>query len=243
MAESLEHSLQKPKGFHKTLIRNMKDNEIINNTVFISSNYDILCDNALLSQYEIDYGIEFVANESNIYSDRVQDNLKLFKIHGSLNWLYCPVCNSVKLTPKEKSIYNLITKDIIEKTICQKCKTQFLPITVPPTYYKDFSNPFLNQIWHKTEVALQNVEHLVFCGYSFPDADMHIKYLIKRIQTNRVNNTSLKISVINHFKGKLKSISKEEETRFNRFLGPDVNYTEMSFQEFAENPMKIMNQI
>lgn len=242
MTETLEHKLKNSNCYHKTLIQKISDIEIIEETVFISTNYDILCDNAIIPKYKIDYGIEFADSKIDNIIFPAQDSVKLLKIHGSLNWLYCPVCNSVKLTPEVKGVYNLITEKTLKHTKCQHCQTKFSPIIVPPTYFKDFSNPFLNQIWHKTENALKDIKHLIFCGYSFPDADMHIKYLIKRIQTNRLNNNKLKISVINNHKEKSCSIKKEEETRFKRFLGSDVNYTDYSFEDFAKNPEFIMNQ-
>jgi hypothetical protein len=49
-------------------------------------------------------------------------------------------------------------------------------------------------------VALRKVNQVVFCGYSFPDADIHIKYLLKRAQTNR--DRPLHFTVVNNFKGK-----------------------------------------
>ena len=48
------------------------------------------------------------------------------------------------------------------------------------------SNVFLSTVWNKSERALRESDILVFCGYSFPEADMHIKYLLKRVQTSRL---------------------------------------------------------
>ncbi|MBU8911773.1 MAG: hypothetical protein KOO65_10940 [Desulfobacterales bacterium] len=109
---------------------------------------------------------------------------------------------------------------------------------VPPTFYKDLNNVFLSSIWNKAENVLRKVQHIIFCGYSFPDADIHIKYLLKRAQVNR--NDTLKFTVINHFDGKDENISKEEEYRFKRFLGCNVEFLKISFQEFADDPMSII---
>ena len=87
-------------------------------------------------------------------------------------------------------------------------------------------------------MALRKVNHVIFCGYSFPDADIHIKYLLKRAQTNR--DGELRITVINHFVGKKLKESEPEKERFQRFLGTAVNYTTMSFEEFSANPLAII---
>jgi len=123
---------------------------------------------------------------------------------------------------------------------CQRCETVYSPIIVPPTFYKDLSKVFLSQVWNKAENELSEVEHLIFCGYSFPDADIHIKYLIKRIQKNRRNPQSLKITVINNHKGKKAEIKNEEKLRYQRFLSYNVNYTDFGFEEFADNPKIVM---
>jgi hypothetical protein len=87
---------------------------------------------------------------------------------------------------------------------------------------------------------LRRVQHVVFCLYSLPDADMHIKYLLKRAQTNR--SGLLKFTVINNFPGKLSNVCTEEEYRFKRFLGAAVNYTGLSFEEFANDPMAVLGR-
>ena len=100
------------------------------------------------------------------------------------------------------------------------------------------NNVFLSSIWNRTDVALRKVQHVIFCGYSFPDADIHIKYLLKRAQTNRI--LELKVTVLNHYKDKDAKVADEEEYRYKRFLGTNVNYTNMSFEDFAANPSAVL---
>jgi hypothetical protein len=114
----------------------------------------------------------------------------------------------------------------------------FSPLIVPPTFYKDLNNTFLSTIWNRTDVALRKVKHIIFCGYSFPDADIHIKYLLKRAQTNRA--VPLKITVINHHPGKKVNEIRQEQDRYKRFLGATVNYTAKSFEKFAANPLAVL---
>lgn len=107
---------------------------------------------------------------------------------------------------------------------------------MPPTFYKDLSKVFLNEVWYKAERALLEVKHVIFCGYSFPDADIHIKYLFKRIQKNRSPGVPLRFTIINNHPGKTKELKQEEKDRFVRFLGEGINYSQLSFQQFAVNP-------
>ncbi len=75
--------------------------------------------------------------------------IKLYKIHGSLNWLYCPICNSVTLTPHEGGVMKLIENS--SETKCLECGELTEPIIVPPTYFKNMSNIFLSNVWNETE--------------------------------------------------------------------------------------------
>lgn len=245
VAKVLDTKLQSSNGVHRKLVNTLNQKRVIKSTAFFSTNYDILIDNALTELYskkiDLDYGIDFRNFErSNDWKipDRNR-SVNLFKPHGSLNWLYCPTCNTIEITPKEKGVVTrLISISDFRKASCIECESVFMPLIVPPTFYKDLNNVFLSSIWNKADNMLRKVQHIIFCGYSFPDADMHIKYLLKRAQVNR--NDTLKFTVLNHFGGKDENISKEEEYRFKRFLGNDVDFLKMSFQEFADDPMSII---
>lgn len=241
MAKIIYDKLESSNGLHIQLVKNLVKCQELKDTIFLSSNYDILIDNALISvfpEYTLDYGVDFSNFDEPYINDIGQwkrprkDAIKLLKIHGSLNWLYCPTCNSLTLTPKEKRVIKLLTD--FSSCKCKACDSVIVPIIVPPTYFKDMSNVFLGNIWHKAEYYLRQVEHIIFCGYSFPDADIHIKYLLKRIQTNR-KMKNLKVSVINHYKDKNQDSVEQEKTRYIRFLGKDVNYTTYSFEDFAKS--------
>jgi NAD-dependent SIR2 family protein deacetylase len=193
---------------------------------------------SLFPENYLDYGVDFANfNELDDWKRPNEDAVKLYKIHGSLNWLYCPTCNNLWLTPKEKGVIKLLAEDSysLKEAVCRKCKTIYSPIIVPPTFFKDFTNVFLNLVLNKAEQSLLEAKHLIFCGYSFPDADMHIKYLIKRVQKNRMG-AALKITVVNNHKGKRKARRDDEKNRFERFLGQTVHYTKFSFEQFARKP-------
>jgi len=124
---------------------------------------------------------------------------------------------------------------------CRRCNNTMSPIIVPPTYYKDFNSIYLSTIWSKMEKALLETNHIIFCSYSFPDSDVHIKYILKRAQKNRLNGSRLKVSVVNHYDGKNENHSKQEKEQYERYLGSQVNYTELDFQHFANDPQSLIH--
>jgi hypothetical protein len=102
------------------------------------------------------------------------------------------------------------------------------------------SNVFISTVWREVEKTLRKSDVLIFCGYSFPDADIHIKYMLKRVQSSR-KKPPLKIMVFNNYDEKKEYSLKKEEDRYKRFLGEDIVYTRSSFQDFAKDPIKYLN--
>lgn len=242
MAKVIADKLSGSRNLHRTLIRNLASKGLLANTSFVSANYDILIDNALID-YErddyvlgetINYGIDFTNYEQGLWIKPKPDAIQLLKIHGSLNWLYCATCNDIKITPFEKGVIRLI--DSPHEAICKNCKCLMTPVVIPPTFYKNMSNIFVSTVWNRAETALRRADQIIFCGYSFPDADMHIKYLLKRAQINRMTGCRIRFTVINNHPNKKPEQMREEEHRYRRFLRGPIEFTQASFEGFAEAP-------
>jgi SIR2-like domain len=243
VAKVLHDKLGDRARLHRQLVAALRARNQLLNTVFVSTNYDILIDNALTEEQSsgisLDYGVEF-RNFDWPHDWRRPErghSVSLFKPHGSLNWLFCPTCDELEITPKEKSVVTRLISEYADRK-CAECHSVYSPMIVPPTFYKDSNNVFLSSIWNRTDVALRKVKHIVFSGYSFPDADIHIKYLLKRAQTNR--DVPLKVTVVNNHPGKKAADIQQERDRYMRFLGDAVEYTDKSFEQFAADPFLIV---
>lgn len=134
------------------------------NTI-ISFNYDTVLDDALLRiGVPIDYGlyadsVEYDETWSTAQGQR--EKIKLLKIHGSVNWFQ-----------KERELDTLtIYKNYDDG------HQQGRVALIPPTWRKDFSRP-LRGVWIEAIRALKNATRIIFLGFSFPDTDVHIKYLL-----------------------------------------------------------------
>lgn len=230
----LNRTLMQPQGHHKTLVERLLNEGSISSTTFISLNYDILIDNALIElhpQYDLNYGVEFT-NYTRERDWKVPDSdrsIALYKLHGSLNWLYCPTCISLTLTPREGKVPRLVE----EPVSCLDCGMITIPIITPPTYLKGIQNYFLHQIMRSAEHALKEVDRIIFCGYSFPDADLLVRYLLKRVELNY--DASPEIIVVNDYEGKGKENRKVEEHHYKRFFRDKdrVRYLDLSFKDFC----------
>jgi hypothetical protein len=243
VAKVLHEKLGDRARLHRQLVVALRTRNQLLNTVFVSTNYDILIDNALTEEQangiSLDYGVEF--RNFDWPADWMRPvrgtSVSLFKPHGSLNWLFCPTCDELEITPKEKGVVTRLISEYADRR-CAECQSVYSPLIVPPTFYKDLNNAFLSSIWNRTDVALRKVKRIVFCGYSFPDADIHIKYLLKRAQTNR--DTLLKVTVVNNHTGKKAADAQQERDRYTLFLGSAVEYTDKSFEQFAADPFLVL---
>ena len=223
-ANSINNASKESNKYHELLLKNLIKSNRLLDTTFISVNYDIHIDNTISKLYDkkkmpimLDYGVDFTNfnYKESTWKRPKGDTVKLYKIHGSLNWLYCPICSSLTLTPYEGGVMRILNNQ--KDATCLNCREYTVPIIVPPTYFKNMSNVFLSTVWNKSERALRESDLLIFCGYSFPEADMHIKYLLKRVQTSRLKE-KLKVIVVNNHAKKRNSLREKEKNRYERFF-------------------------
>ena len=183
-------------------------------------------------------------------------NIKILKMHGSLNWLGCPKCGRV-FTDFNKAIAN----DEFNEIICPYCssdthnaagtapKLQCMLIT--PTFLKSLENLSLKNIWHNAYLDLSEATKLVFIGYSFPDADFEMRCLLKKAVTNDIqidvvlhesDNPEHYVSKLNKqgfsTADALKLVNKMQlpEKRYKSFFGANlINFTYAGFSDYVES--------
>jgi hypothetical protein len=165
----------------------------------LSLNYDIIADNSMVKLAEMqgeaafpDYGFDVA---SAFYRDRPKIG-RLLKLHGSLNWMYCPNCFRVELGVSQSGrytakvlddLYNVGTQaETLEHRYtchgspCTRCGTFVEPMLISPSFQKDYRNPHTVQIWREADAMLRDAQRLIFIGYSLPEDDIHVQYLLKR---------------------------------------------------------------
>ena len=232
---------------HIRLVQQLREVRQLCSTVFVSLNYDIIIDNVIgqasiqVGEHRIpDYAVTFTPPPHRGGTPFPRASL-LLKLHGSLNWLFCPRCNSLSLFPHHKVAADLPGGPW--RFRCQACHGLQVSIIIPPTFYKVMSNFYLQQIWKRAEGELMKADRIVFCGYSFPDADMHVKYLLKRAEVNRAGGPP-GVFIINEPQDKKPTDREAEQARYMRFFRDKgrVHWTRLSFEQFAANPQAIEDQ-
>ncbi|HPQ21060.1 MAG TPA: hypothetical protein PK147_04370 [Saprospiraceae bacterium] len=113
-------------------------------------------------------------------------NVKLIKLHGSMNWLQCPRCNRlyVKLYKRWSGGY------VFDHKYCYHCKRNYheedndsfllQTVMIMPTFLKNLENLQLKLLWMNAAHELSEASHVVFLGHSLSEADFEFKQLLSR---------------------------------------------------------------
>jgi len=117
-------------------------------------------------------------------------NIKLMKLHGSINCVVCPNCNRLYAglhAPAEWMEEYLVNK------ICPRCARVvpysqdgrqggpiLEPLLITPTFLKELGDTHIQMVWHNAYVDLCEAKKVIFIGYSLPEADYHLRTLLKR---------------------------------------------------------------
>lgn len=157
----------------------------------ISFNYDVLADRALLHgnnagvwdwSYTDGYGFKPLRQKL----PRIRSNVKLLKLHGSMNW-YIPVpgrgrqraykSNDPIYIPKPQATGGAPIWQRKQKRQGNR-KQYVFPLIIPPIYEKrNLINSRLQLVWDNAKEALSNATVVIIWGYSMPITDYHAEAL------------------------------------------------------------------
>lgn len=168
----------------------------------ISMNYDVIADAAIMFYGESraaagaapewkfpDYGCDI---STDVYRNPPGRFGTLLKLHGSLNWLYCGTCHRLEIGASEarqfvRALSSLVgTGHKLENfylgagSKCQTCGTELRALLIAPSHLKNYRNPHLTNVWYRAEQLLRSASRAVFVGYSLPEDDVEVVYLLKR---------------------------------------------------------------
>jgi hypothetical protein len=234
--------------------------------VVISLNYDVIADNALFalalqattpgpagrpadqrSQHRLpNYGCDI---RTAAYSERPHNFGSLLKLHGSLNWIYCPNCHRLDIGLVEVGPEMLSTRKVLEDlyqevnlhdkyscqgAFCKDCQFPTRPVLITPTFRKDYRNPHIAQVWYDAERALRNADRVFLVGYSLPSDDVEVVYLLKR-GLHHLVSTPKAITVVSHSSGQNSMGSGEVGLRYRSVFGDKCDWQSIGFGAWVDS--------
>lgn len=208
----------------------------------ISLNYDIIVDNAIVkhSGYLPDYGCDI---STELCGAQPPHRVTLLKIHGSLNWSYCPFCDRLDLGVSEsgktyKMLDELYKVNPLEPRYscrgfsCPQCSTFVEPVLITPTQLKDYRNPHVQGVWTLAERVLRGAKRAIIVGYSLPDDDLDVIYLLKRGLGQLANQAPRNITVVERTSDDaMRAIDKHPVgRRYRSIFGPNIDWRTDGFE-------------
>jgi NAD-dependent SIR2 family protein deacetylase len=164
-----------------------------------------------------------------------EEQLRIIKLHGSIDWLHCNNCGSLIIIP-ENEVGDCLFKDKIQAQ-CKKCmwpeddsKVVLSPAIITPTMFKAVDSDIFVSIWSEAAKELSGADRIIFVGYSLPIADFEIRYLLKK---NIRANTKIDVVLHHNNKPKKSTISYEPETRYrNVFSANPIEFHYTGFKNY-----------
>jgi NAD-dependent SIR2 family protein deacetylase len=217
---------------NKSSVRENNKYRTVDPVSVISTNWDILLDNSIYNEIVsskrnavVDYCCYISSKDQD--DDSIKPgleklgeggfNVKLLKLHGSLNWLQCPRCIRLYARFSRK-----ISMTNFENPVsCRHCDVNFpeekdnhllASNLIMPTFIKDLSNPQYKIIWQNAGIELSEASKLVFIGYSLPSADFELRQLLSRMTRKNVEITVVDYCDDESRKGQI-------EAHWRRFFG------------------------
>lgn len=186
-----------------------------------------LSKNGETNQTQIDYCAFAHKMEKNreigLLTPGENDALKMMKLHGSINWLYCPNCGRL-------FVHHYKNIGVDYKSNCPICCAENLEkeiileeMIMTPTMLKDFQNHHLKLIWQNAFMQLTQADKVIFIGYSFPLADYELRYFFKKALSK---NTKIK-AVLHH-----NDKTNGTKERYENFFGDSVDFYFEGFEKW-----------
>lgn len=167
------------------------------NITLISTNWDFLIEE-YFNRQKIKYNLclnepYFVPNNNKDKKNEV----KLIKLHGSINWFKCLNCGTLNIIDNKKC-GNFLFEDNIHEH-CNQCGYNvqdgllLQSEIITPTMIKSINSQLYNNLWYAAKRELMCAKSVTFIGYSLPIADFELRYLLQRSIPN-----SIPIDVVLH---------------------------------------------
>ncbi len=206
----------------------------------ITSNYDLAMetqwydrDDALTQKMaaELDLGFGWLrpTNGPEQWFQRpVAPLRRLYKLHGSTNWLRCGLCDRLYVNPQVDIAVFAYARKPDPNNSCHCGHSNLQVQIVSPSFVRDMRDPNLVAVWRGALEWLREAEDWIIIGYSFPDEDMNIRGLFTRALASR--KTPPKVTVVQH------GVNKQTRVRYEAFFPSEhLTYLTGGLKAFLES--------
>lgn len=164
----------------------------------ITSNYDVAMEQAWrfnrdsmshLKGLAVDFGFDWTWPSDKFPPDVMArpaaPKRRLYKLHGSTNWLRCGLCDRVYVNPEVDIAVYAYDRKIQATNSCHCGHAKLEVQIVSPSFVREMRSPNLISVWQQALNWLRRSDDWIVIGYSFPDEDLNIRSLFTRAFASR----------------------------------------------------------
>jgi hypothetical protein len=197
-----------------------------------STNYDLSIENELFPNREeelpslFDFGFPWLDTDTEnrtVHMRPANARYRLYKIHGSLNWLRCDLCGGIYLHREGRIAFQAFRSVVDADNTCHCGHARLQMLIVAPSLIRTVRDPHVVSIWRNTLQLLQDADEWVIIGYSIPPEDLAIRTLLMQALHSRTSRASVRIQVVQR--------SNDAEPRY-RLLFPKCEYHAGGLEKF-----------
>ena len=210
----------------------------------VSTNYDTLVDALLFEKIgldpemnitsTVDLGFSWREHSSGRFLEAVNHppgspHVRLFKLHGSLNWLKCPLCGFIYVNTTGGIFREAFREDKVDyNNTCVCGHGPVRAVIVAPSMVRSVQDPNLLTIWRSALEALRTADEWIITGYSLPPEDIAIRSILLRAYHGRGRKGKPpRIRVVQ------KDKDKNLEGRYH-LLFPECHFEYGGFEKFTK---------
>jgi hypothetical protein len=224
------------KRFSRVLRRGMLESRL----GVITTNYDIEVELELFDRIGeenvaslVDFGMSWrePAEEiDRVYPRPDSPSISYYKLHGSLNWLRCPLCEFIYVNVYGVVVWHAWEKQQTPLNTCHCGHWPLQSVLVTPSYVRDTRETNLIGIWRNALDFLAAADKWLIVGYSLPPEDIAIRTLLLkayRLRQATGRRPPLRIWVV-------QGPGREQRQRY-KLLFPKAEYHDTGMQTFDYN--------
>ena len=221
---------------HETLVSRL----VVGDSV-LTLNYDLVMDRAFLAhrgisppkQYPdrlpklrslVGRATYFDATPASVAQGIIDEGLYL-KLHGSLDWLWCPVdgcANNAALSGPQ------FDSDAQVSRVCSECGAELQTFIVPPVASKRITRmKRMSLLWRLAIEVLRSARRIVVIGVSLARTDLHLSWLLA--EGRRLTGSLEQLIVVNP------SVDAQERSRHLLPVNDDQYQSYQTFEEYLAN--------
>jgi hypothetical protein len=225
-------------GVLKELVKQLLERRESSSVALISTNYDIALEAELFRQLDVNhlesgrairrqrigFGMpwrDVIDGTINMAPSR--SSFQILKLHGSMNWLRCALCEQVYVNPKGAIEHNAFAAAKSTHNTCHCEHARLEALMVAPSLFQDARDASLSSVWRTAVETLRTARVWIFAGYSLPTEDVAIRAMLIRAFQAGQQRPSVCVA----------QLGGEARGRY-QLLFPDCTYLEGGLEELVK---------